>query len=264
MKTLILILTFLSFRAQAQEQFFMLANEPVTSNITYVGAGTTAGGIGGASPGYPTGIQAGNILVAKLTFRYSTATAPTVAGWTKQVTTTAAIGADAEDAGSVVTVIYTTVATGTETGTKAFTVTGAGVTRAQMYAFSNTGTGWDIATASASDNTAGNDVSGTFGASVSATTGDVILTLAGTNTDAFNVSDPVFSVPGLTTTRTELFKFFTNSGVDAGHINSMFTVIGTQSGPGTYSFTATQNLAGSYPNANAYAISLLRLRQVNP
>ncbi|MEM2889746.1 MAG: hypothetical protein QW358_00140, partial [Candidatus Hadarchaeum sp.] len=152
--------------------------------ISYVGAGAVAySAQNGASvaPAYPSGIQAGDLLVVFVGMKPSTANSGSVttpsgwtlilnSGWMGGYGTT--LGADT---GNTCLWAFYKIATGSESGTLTISLSTNNVSWAQMYLFRNTTKLWDVAGTWGSDNTSGTAVSVAFVSDPDVKGGDYIL-----------------------------------------------------------------------------------------
>ena len=115
--------------------------------VSYIGAGTAPAATASATAppvAYPTGISAGDLLVAIFGVKRVGGSAPTFAGWTLAATSVVAASGVAAAAGVGEQRIYvlTKIADGTETGSISFLNSGADNTNTRMLAFTYDSTGF--------------------------------------------------------------------------------------------------------------------------
>lgn len=161
--------------------------------VTYTAAGTYARGTTSCAPSYPTPITASTSILLCVVTGYSSTAAnlPTMpSGWTKIIEQASSSGTFAIDSGPRrVTIFRKDTVTGSETGT--VTVSLAGTTTNTLSATIlcidvQSGYTPEIATASGSDETFGNDYSVTSSSPLNLTTGDIIVTASALSNDQAN------------------------------------------------------------------------------
>jgi MSHA biogenesis protein MshQ len=142
--------------------------------ITHVATAAAAHGTVSCAPAYPTGIAAGDTLILVAGINPTTATAPTLTGWTKQLDVAL---------GSRDVAVYTKdTVTGSETGTISFAPTSASNVSAAITAWSGA-QALTLTLASGADSTSNTTFTATANAVLAETTGDVMLigAIAGSN-----------------------------------------------------------------------------------
>ncbi len=235
--------------------------------LNYIGATVAAS----VCPAHPAGIADGDLLVTLIGMKPSVANSGSVttpSGWTA-VTGGSLTGAGGyggtlgADTGNTNVFAYYRVATGTEATERCFELTTNSVSWAQMYRFSNTTQGWDLAGATGSDTTAGN-VSITMSSNPGVTTGDHILGAMVIPTD---VSTPAqFSAENLTQTgvtfaaETEISEPDSANGNDIGGfvIRSSVTA-----GTGSAAPVMTATAGGTTTNVRGPGV-FIRIRELQP
>ena len=100
-----------------------------TSQVTFVSAGTGSGTTGTPTPGYPSGMQSGDLILLQVTVRDTSTTTTTPTGFTTLYS--------ADSTGTGRQWIYYKFATGSESGSLTVSIGGSVTKMARMYAFSN-------------------------------------------------------------------------------------------------------------------------------
>jgi uncharacterized protein (UPF0333 family) len=101
----------------------------VYAQVTFVSAGTGSGVTGNPTPGYPSGMQSGDLILLQVTVRNTATTPTTPLGFT------ALYSADSTGTGRQW--IYYKFATGSESGSITVSIAGSVTKMARMYAFRN-------------------------------------------------------------------------------------------------------------------------------
>ena len=231
---------------------------------SYVATGSLDDGTTQATPGYPSGIQAGDILLLFVSNKYPTNGPTQPSGWSTPSGNqySGGSGASGVDTGSVYTTVFTRQADGTETGNVTVDVTSGNSVDAAILAYRpaiNQYSTFDIQVVGGSDNTAGTDWSVTTG-SIDLTTDDVVIAGSAVNTDAYTYTSEAIAVSGITFgTATERVDDPTTQGQDLRLVVSEHPVTaGTNTAAATYTMTAS----GTTTNRPAGATLLIRIREV--
>lgn len=250
---------------------FLIFQNVATAAITYQTPGaiaySTAGGTS-VSPAYPASIATNDLLILIIGMKPSTANSGSVTtptGWTADGSLTGAGGYGTTlggDTGNTNVFAFYKVATGTESGTLAVTLTTNNISWAQMYRFSNASGSWSVAGATGSDTSAGN-VSITHSTNPGVTAGDYILGAMIIPTDVgggAQFSSEALSQTGVTfNTPVEISEPFTNVGNDIGGVTYYSSATaGTASASPTFTATA----GGTTTNVRGPGI-FIRVREAN-
>jgi hypothetical protein len=226
---------------------------------TLTTTGTTAPNIA-----YPSGISEGDLLIMVLGNRPNASTFSTPSGWTAPSGNTATGGAGSEGAGTGVVraTVFTRVATGTESGSFALSLSsGTSVVGGIFRVGRTTGKNWSVALASGSDSSAGTSYSAAMGSDPGVTSGDLVFVASVTSEDTPTFASEALSQTGVTYgTMTERIDQAVTTGNDLHLVLSEHAITsGTSSAAATYTMTASGTNA-----ANTAGVSIMiRLRQVD-
>jgi hypothetical protein len=155
----------------------------VIPEISYVGTGAYAAETS-ATPSFafPTGLQAGDVLVLGFSFKTTAVDVSSVSGWTYQIDRIGGIGADSTDSGSFRTYVYTKIADGTESGAQTVNLTGTGAPwQGRMIALRKTGGTWAVVTTYATEATPSTSWNENFASAQDLLTGDYLVTWLSAN-----------------------------------------------------------------------------------
>lgn len=131
--------------------------------VSWPGVGAQAFNAASPAPNYPSGIQAGELLVIHLGTKYGNPAAPS--GWTLQATAQATSGARSS--------AYTKIADGSETGSLTLTNFATNVGVARIHRFAKTAGDWDLMAVAGADNSSGTGFSAS-GSGFNAEPGDMV------------------------------------------------------------------------------------------
>lgn len=203
---------------------------------------------------YPTGIEAGDLLVLGVGVKPDTATVAAPTGYTAVPNGELAGGGGTTgvDAGPTRMATFYKVAVGTETGTLAITLANTpNVSWGEILVLKTAQRFWNVVGSNAADSTTGTPFTATMGTNPGFNAGDQALIFACTPTDVaagaqFTV--PTLTATGMTATVVELAEPSTTSGNDlAGLVCRADVTVGPSTAAPTFSATAggtTTNVRG--------------------
>lgn len=233
--------------------------------LSYVATGTVAGGATPAAitPGFPSGIQAGDLLVLAVENKYPTNSPSTPSGWTLASNCQGSGGAStaAADSGTVYSTVFYKKAIGDETGTQTVTITSANSSRGAIVAYRPT-SGYEVlpvCTNGSYSHTATTAWSVTGASDPGFITGDWAVVVSGNNSDlAASFSAEAMTATGYTFgTMTERVDSIETQGNDSSLVVADFAAgTGTSSAAPVYTMTGATN--GTNTPAGASVIVRLR------
>jgi len=235
--------------------------------ITYVSTGTVAGGATPAAitPGIPSSIQAGDLLVLAVENKYPTNSPSTPTGWTLSSNCQGSGGAStaAADSGTVYSTVFWKKAIGNESGTQTVTITSANSSRGAIVAYRPT-SGYEITpvcTNGAYSHGSTTSWSATGADDPGFAAGDWAVVASANNSDlAASFSSQAMTATGYTFgSMTERVDSVESQGNDSSLVVADFA-----SGTGTSSDVPTYTMTGATNGTNTPAGSsvIVRLRPV--
>lgn len=228
-----------------------------------IGSATTSGTTA-PSVAYPTGIQAGDILILAIGNRPNTSTPATPSGWTDASDYTQTGGAGSEGAGTGVvrcTVFYK-VADGTESGNLSLSIaSGTSCAAAMWRVTKTTGKDWAVALANGSDNSAGTSFSVAMGSDPGVTAGDLVYVATVSSEDTASFASQALTQSGVTYgSMSERLDQAVSTGNDLRLVVSEHAVSsGTSVAAATFTATASGTNSGNVAGTSI----MIRLRQVD-
>ncbi len=263
MKYLFFLLSLLPLCSQAQNIFginaqgaltFINASPPGSSG----GAGTSS-----ASPIFPTGLMAGDLLITIASGKPSTVNPTMIAAWTNSgVKATGGLGVDGTtDEGSTYSTYFYKVATGTESigNTQTVTATGGTVTQARIFVYRKASGTYSLVASTGSDDIADLSWSVTGSSTLDITTGDILLATNAFNTDNHSfLNGRALTIPGVTVgTGIERQSSSTVTGPDMESLVVEYAAaLGTATGASTFAATSS----GTATNRPTGSGLLIRIR----
>ena len=231
--------------------------------IAWHSNGTVGSQISVASPGFPTTIAAGDLLVCVVANKYPTngPALPTDAFggiWVAPSNNqgTGGAGAPGVDSGDVYSTIFVKEATGTETGSLTGSVTSGDCLVTFISRFTKTGGVWSYAACNGGDTSSDTSYSATGNVDPGVQAGDIVLQMTAVNNGNALVGTHTITQTGVTYSAVELYDNGTSFGDNIGLKVSYHTATaGVSSNVPTYSTTLTV--------AGAGATSMLRIRAVD-
>ncbi len=222
-----------------------------------VGAGTTQ-----VTPGFPTGITAGQLLVLYVVNKYPTNAPTTPAGWTLLDRATGGAGAAGAGSGTIYVSVYYKIADGTETGTQTVDIPSGNAAWSRMDRYTKAADKtWALAATNGSDNTADTAWSVTGAADIGLIAADLVLAISGTNTSGITFTGDAIACSGITFgTSTERADAGTGQGDDcSGYVCTSAVSSGTSSGAPSITATAASSTATAPTGGTVF----VRLREID-
>lgn len=229
----------------------------MTISFGAVGSGTGAG-TNSCAPFYPSGITAGQLLLLQVVNKYPNNPPTTPSGWNFIGRWSGGAGSQGVDSGPVYTSAYWKIADGTESGQLTVDVPSGNAAMGKISRWTQNGRGWlhPVAVGGADDAATSTTYAVTGDAGLNLTTGDVIVVLAGINTDGATFTSQSISASGITIgAATEHWDAGTSQGDDL-FLNGSSAAVTAGSGISTPSFSMTGS-AGTPTGAAA----IVRLRE---
>jgi len=165
--------------------------------ISFGALGAVAHGTTSLSVPHPSGIAAGHLLALAIVNKYPTNAPSTPAGWTAGPRSTGGTTPNGSDQGQLYISWFYKVATGSEAGNLAVTITGGNTSSGRMYRFANATGTWDVAGCTMTNTVnyaAGSTAVNCLGDSdPGIAAGDMVLTNFGCNTDVHTISGQAVS-----------------------------------------------------------------------
>ncbi len=242
---------------------FLLSTNEAAAVVAFGSSGNVARGTTSLSVPYPAGIVAGDLLVLVVGNKYPTNGPSTPSDWTLAGRGSGGLGSPGGDSGQVYSTIFVKEVAGNESGNLALTITSANTSMARMFRYTKaSGTAWDFAATTGSDNVANTTWSIVGASNPGITSGDMIIVGSALNgnrvtswTESISASGATF---GATTERQDSAS---GTGNDMGLIVSEHPVTG-----GTATVVPTYTMAGANGSANSTsptgAAVILRIREV--
>lgn len=230
---------------------------PISAGVI---SGTITNGTTSVSVAYPSGISAGDMLLMLVVSKYSGPAA--VSGWgnVSNGSGSGGAGASGADSGNAYTSLYYKTASGSESGSVIVSNAGGNSMQGCMVRYSKA-SGYSWATpvaANGADNTAGTAFSVTGNVDPGLAADDMLVVLAGTNTDARTYSGQAVTATGCTFgTAVELTDTGTTQGDDCRIVVSEYPVL---TGPSSAAPVFTMTASGTTSNQNAGSAIFIRLR----
>jgi hypothetical protein len=222
-------------------------------------AGTTTVAIA-----HPSGIAAGDLLIAGRTIWRDTATATNESGWDPRGDLGGgALGADTTNNHKTRIRADTKMATGSESGSVTFDQanTPVGVIGVMArYASDVSGHTWDIATVTGDDATHGTNRSATASSNLDLAPGDMLIAIAASDWDGdHSATSPAFTASGITFDTVNQRTSGTGSGTDInGNIHIFDALVSSGSG------NVAPTLAFTCGTSQCGPVSFVRIREVAP
>lgn len=231
----------------------------IFGTITFGAIGTGANGSTTVAPSYPTGITAGQYLVAVITSGSTSNTTPTDSGskWTQLATAVTTDGSYGIDTGPRRVTVFGCIADGSESGTYTFNISTGDSCRGTISRFTKSGSGtWTIDAQGAADS--GNHTGITMTtSSMNWNTGDAVLVANCQRVDNATQSSQSLTATGVTFgTRTNRAATAVTTGNDHRHSVDTFAAI-----TGTSNVNAAPTWAYTASAAASSATVIVRLRE---
>lgn len=218
--------------------------------VTFGAIGTGANGSTTVAPSYPSGITAGQYLVAVVTSGATNSETPTDSGskWTLLATGASTDGTYGVDTGPRRVTAFGCIADGSESGTYTFNITNGGTCRGTISRFTKAGSGdWVVDAVGGDDSTSGTGFSVTLG-SVNWNTGDATLVAVGQRVDTVTQSSQSLTASGVTFgSRTNQASTAVTTGNDHRHVVDTFAAVSGTSNVNaapTWSYTGSAACSG--------------------
>lgn len=209
----------------------------------------------------PAGITAGQMLLMSITNKYPGAEPQTPSGWTLLRQQAAGSGASGPDSGTVIVTVFYRIADGTE-GSTSVTATGNNIALGSTTRWTKASDKvWDIASDFGTDTTPGGTWSTTTASGPTTLAGDLMVSVAGLNTDDTTQSANTLTQSGATfgagSTRA-------NPASANGDDAEMHIASNTVTAGGTGAITQTMTIGGVTPaNGPCGPAIIIRLREVS-
>lgn len=230
--------------------------------ISLIAVGGWATGTTSLSVAYPSGIQAGDLLVMAIANKYPTNSPATPTDWVIPTNgqQSGGSGANGIDSGNVYATIMVKIATGSESGSLTVNIASGDSAVAEMALYRKAADkSWEYVCTNGSDNTAGTDWSVTGAVNPGITAGDRMFTCSGINADSFTFSSHAISATGVTFGAVQADGSGTSLGEDCDAVLTDHVV---SSGTASAAPVFTMSASGSAANSPAGATVIMRMREV--
>jgi hypothetical protein len=224
------------------------------------GSKTTTPAVGSTSlsVAYPSSISAGDLLVLCISNKYDPNYPSTPSGWTYVTTYWGSNGASGTDAGSACASVFYKVASGSESGSLAVTITSGNSAIGVILRFTKTSGNWSVSYTGGYDSTVGTDWS-ISGGSLYTDSLVKYLVVSSINSDAATFTSEALTQTGVTfATGTEHYDTGTTTNDDCALV---VWEQGITSGSGSGSISYAMTASGSKNNYPAGGTLILRLAE---